>query len=82
MWKYIFILIIGVLLGYFSCDYYLNLVNHTIEFHGPNSNEIKKWIYHDPNKDKYYKFHTIPYVCPPLLMRKIMSLNENDLINF
>ncbi len=50
-------IIVGFILGYILCTLY---INKNLNYHGPNSNTIQKYIYQDKN-DKYYKF--IPEVC-------------------
>jgi len=54
-------LILGIMIG-------LYITRHlSVIYHGPNSNEIKKWIWYYPVENKYYKFEAIPYVCPPMM---------------
>lgn len=57
--------LLGLIIGY-SIAYY-KLHSSAIEYHGPNSDEIKRWVWFDSNENKYYKFKTIPFVCPPTL---------------
>ena len=55
------IIIFGFILGYLIIKlYYLKLQ----DYHGPNSNNIKKFIY--KFNSKYYKFSTI--ICPCRLL--------------
>lgn len=35
--------------------------------HGPNSNHVKKYIYHDPRSGKYYQYKTEVVICPSYL---------------
>lgn len=57
--------VIGLVLGIFIGIYITH--NLSVIYHGPNSNDIKKYVWHDQHTDKYYKFETIPYVCPPMM---------------
>ncbi len=50
-------IISGFILGYIICNLY---IKKCINYHGPNSNIIQKYIYLSKD-NKYYKF--IPEVC-------------------
>ena len=70
-------LIIGILIGL----YIISTFN--VIYHGPNSNEIKKLVWFCEQDGLYYKFDTVPYVCPPLMKNCIPcktteTLNEID----
>lgn len=49
-------LMIGYILGIPRCD-----------SHGPNSNDVKKYIYYDQRSGKYYKYRTDIVICPSYL---------------
>jgi len=55
---YIFSIILGLIIGGII-GYFAFIRN---DYHGPNSNEIKKYIY--KINDKYYKFDTKVCICP------------------
>lgn len=54
---------IGFFCGLLSMMYAQN--KYSIIYHGPDSNEIKKQIFHCTKSNKYYKFDPVPYICPP-----------------
>ena len=54
---------LGVLLGYTLGRKRLEL---NVKHHGPDSNDIKKWIYYCKETKKFYKFTPVPYICPPM----------------
>jgi hypothetical protein len=51
-------MVVGYIIGY-------HLKQYNVIYHGPDSNEIKKYIYYDSEEDKYYRFTPVPYICPP-----------------
>ena len=63
--KFILNFIIGCLIG--ICIGWYTTNSYNVVYHGPNSNDIKKWIWYSPSHEKYYKFNVVPYVCPPML---------------
>lgn len=52
---------VGTLIGWYITNQF------NVIYHGPNSNEIKKWIWYNREDDSYYTYETVPYVCPPLM---------------
>ncbi len=54
-------LVLGILIGIYITT------RISVIYHGPNSNDIKKIVWHNQLDNKYYKFETIPYVCPPMM---------------
>lgn len=64
-------IVIGICVG--MCIGMLYITKMCVIYHGPNSNEIKKWIWHNTEDGLYYKFDTIPYVCPPLMTNCVKS---------
>ncbi len=52
--------ILGFIVGIILCKLLNSTVNST--YHGPDSNNIKKYIYQDG--DKYYQFHSQICPCP------------------
>lgn len=66
---------IGYIIGF-------KVIDNTI-YHGPDSNVIKRQVFHDNNKDKYYRFIPVPYICPPMYKNKLcttktLSLKDKD----
>lgn len=50
-------MILGIIVGiYFGRK-------NMIEYHGPNSNDVKKWVYKDRDGN-YYKFMPEICICP------------------
>ena len=58
--KVIFSTLFGLILSYL-------IYKPIVKTHGPNSNDIKKYIYYDKKKDKYYKYLTDIVICPSYL---------------
>lgn len=58
--KVIFSTLFGLILSYI-------IYNPIVKMHGPNSNDIKKYIYYDKKKGKYYKYLTDIVICPSYL---------------
>lgn len=61
-------IILGFLLGYalmFFC-------NSDINYHGPDSNDVKKNVYTDKNTNTCYQFVPQTYICPIGVCRKII----------
>lgn len=53
--------LIGVMIGYLLSPCGKG------ELHGPNSNEVKRYIYYDQRSNKYYRYRTEIVICPSYL---------------
>lgn len=62
----VFLNILFMIIGFVLYKYALS---STEFYHGPNASEIIKYVYHDPDVDKYYKFDIKMYICPPSIVR-------------
>lgn len=58
--KVLFSTLLGLMIGYI-----IGLPKE--ESHGPNSNDIKKYIYFDKRSGKYYRYGTEIVICPSYL---------------
>lgn len=52
--------LLGLIIGYVICI-------PKGESHGPNSNDVKKYIYFDKISGKYYRYGTEIVICPSYL---------------
>lgn len=52
--------LLGLIMGYI-----INIPRNNS--HGPNSNDVKKYIYFDKKNGKYYKYKTDIVICPSYL---------------
>lgn len=51
-------IVIGLVFGYIL----IKLLVPSVIYHGPDSNKVKKKVFHKDGQ--YFKFTTVPYVCP------------------
>jgi len=58
-------ILFGLILGYFIMKAVYSKVTH----HGPDSNEIKKQIFHNEVDQQCYRFVPKSYVCPLYLLK-------------
>ena len=69
IFKLLIKIIIGSLIGYILGVYIVQRKN--VLYHGPDSNEIKKYVFHCSKTNKYYKFTPVPYICPPMYINAL-----------
>jgi hypothetical protein len=61
MYIFVFLNMLFLFVGFVL---YRCILSNTEIYHGPNASEIMKYVYHDQNTKKYFKFDIKMYVCP------------------
>jgi len=56
--------ILTIILGLYIGSLIMQKTYQIERFHGPNSNNVKKMIFHDPQNNKYYQYEPKITFCP------------------